>query len=245
MIFDDEFTTVPYLESDSAPPNWPHLVSSCTEKATNDQEDLAYAWLHPDAPSTVSEGAPSGSASEGAPSGQASEGESLATASEGASSYPTSQEMRGSDATVPSFVNLDTLGLRRSARIASNPKRPIYGLMILALSTFTSNISKSGAAIARCYQSRVTQYEDFLESNFDGTANRTSPLAQIYLTTTANNEVYNLSEMLKLPDKQEFLKAMHTKVESMFKEKIWVAVPKQEMLDHYKRERLKGKDLVV
>ena len=237
VIFDDEFTTVPYLESDSEPPNWPHLVSSCTERATDEQEDLAYAWLHPDAPSTVSEGAPVGSASEGAPSGQASER---------ASSHPTSQEMRGSDATDAtdtSFVNLDTLGLRRSARIANNPKRPVYGLMILALSVFTSNMSKSGAAIARCYQSRVTQYEDFLESNFDGTANRTSPLAQIYLTTTANNEVYNLSEMLKLPDKQEFLKAMHTEVESMFKEKIWVAVPKQEMLDHYRRERLKGKDI--
>ena len=59
----------------------------------------------------------------------------------------------------------------------------------------------------------------------------------------ANNEVYNLSEMMKQADKMEFIKAMHEEVDSMFKEKIWKAVPKQEMLDFYNTERSKGKDI--
>ena len=42
-----------------------------------------------------------------------------------------------------------------------------------------------------------TTYDDFLEANFDGTQNSTSPLAQIYLSVKADNEVYTFKEMLK------------------------------------------------
>ena len=48
LVFDDEFTTVPYLNStDDTPPNWPALLEHSTERATNGQEDLANEWLHP------------------------------------------------------------------------------------------------------------------------------------------------------------------------------------------------------
>ena len=53
MIFDEEFTTVPYLTSNTPPPNWLYLVETAQEKATDDQEKLAYDWLHPPSSSTV------------------------------------------------------------------------------------------------------------------------------------------------------------------------------------------------
>ena len=36
LVFDDEFTTVPYLKGPQEPQNWPHLLQHATEKATDD-----------------------------------------------------------------------------------------------------------------------------------------------------------------------------------------------------------------
>ena len=59
----------------------------------------------------------------------------------------------------------------------------------------------------------MIEYEDYLDRNFDGTRNSTHPLAQVYITSKANNEVYTLKEMLKEPDRLEFLKAMNKAAE--------------------------------
>ena len=89
--------------------------------------------------------------------------------------------------------------------------------MVLALSTFVNSCSQK---LASYYQARQIVYEDFLESNFYGSENKNSPLAQIYNATKSNNEVFTLKEMLTQPDKDKFIKAMHDEVESMFREKI-------------------------
>ena len=36
-VFNDEFTTVPYLKESQEPPNWPHLLQHATKKAADDQ----------------------------------------------------------------------------------------------------------------------------------------------------------------------------------------------------------------
>ena len=228
VIFDDEFTTVPYLQSDTSPPNWHSLISTSSETATEDQKNLAYDWLHPDKinplspdvspPPLVSEGATSD-----LPTGQHdSIGDTIGTTSEGDTILSNSQSMRGSglDTGDTSFVNLDTLGLRRSARVSKNPRRTPYGLLVMTLSTFCSGIKEAAIINHQCFQAQAVQYNDYLECCFDGTPNSLSPLAHIYQTSIANNEVFNLSEMLKLPDKMEFVKAMHDEVASMFKAKI-------------------------
>ena len=84
-------------------------------------------------------------------------------------------------------------------------------------------------------------YGDYLERKFDGANNKTSPLAQIYLASQANNECYNLKEILKEPDINQFMEAMVTEVASLFKEEIWKMVPKSEMLEHYTKQRKEGK----
>ena len=129
------------------------------------------------------------------------------------------------------------MGLRRSTRIAQNPNKINYGLIVLALSSFVENIPKK---FANCYQSRQIEYEEFLERNFDGTDNKSSPLAQIYASTKTNNEVFTLKEMLMETDKEEFIKAMHEEVEAIFKEKIWKRVPRKLMGKYYTEQREKG-----
>ena len=158
------------------------------------------------------------------------------------------------------FVEIETLGLRRSNRIRTKPdrlseidlkskeiphdppraSRPL-GFLILAASAFVAGgIHSPQETLAHCYQTRMIEYEDFLESNYDGTRNTTNPLAQVYLTSKANNEVYTLKEMLAQPDRSEFLKAMKDEVQSFFDEKIWTLVPREEMNKHYARQRAKG-----
>ena len=105
------------------------------------------------------------------------------------------------------------------------------------MSAFVTNSPSVTAFSATCFQSRVIEYNDFLERNFDGSTNQTSPLAQISLSSQANNETYTLKEMVREPDKDKFVEAMEVDVASMFKEKIWKAVLKRIMSDHYRTQR--------
>ena len=47
LVFDDKFTTVPYLESSNTPPNWQDLLANSSEQATDEQQRLSFEWLHP------------------------------------------------------------------------------------------------------------------------------------------------------------------------------------------------------
>ena len=98
--------------------------------------------------------------------------------------------------------------------------------MVLALSSFVNTFPQK---LANCYQARKIAYYDFLDTNFDGSPNHTSPLAQIYSATKSSNEVFTLKEMLAEPDRDDFIKAMQEEVESIFKEKIWKRIPRKLM----------------
>ncbi len=43
--FDDDFTTVPYMEAETIPPHWSDLVHSSSELASKNALNLAQAWL--------------------------------------------------------------------------------------------------------------------------------------------------------------------------------------------------------
>ena len=47
VVFDDEFSTVPYLYNEATPPNWDKLFEHCSEHATDTQEKVSEKWLHP------------------------------------------------------------------------------------------------------------------------------------------------------------------------------------------------------
>eukprot|EP00957_Ditylum_brightwellii_P010242 774594-Ditylum_brightwellii.AAC.2 len=44
VVFDDKFSTIPYLQSSEAPPNWTNLVAKCTENATEQVFTIASSW---------------------------------------------------------------------------------------------------------------------------------------------------------------------------------------------------------
>ena len=47
VVFDDDLSTVPYMEAGTLPPNWEDLVKYSSEMATTTDVDLADTWLWP------------------------------------------------------------------------------------------------------------------------------------------------------------------------------------------------------
>ena len=45
VVFDDDFTTVPYMERGELPPNWADLCQHSYESSTDESVDLALEWL--------------------------------------------------------------------------------------------------------------------------------------------------------------------------------------------------------
>ena len=88
--------------------------------------------------------------------------------------------------------------------------------MVMALTTFVRSTEAIANHTVKSFQAKVTEYNDFLQNNFDGTTNYTSPMAQIYLSSKSNNEVFTLKKMLQEPDKEHFIAAMEEEVASMF-----------------------------
>jgi hypothetical protein len=45
IVFDDDFSTVPYMERGEVPPNWDDLCRLSAESATDESVDLALEWM--------------------------------------------------------------------------------------------------------------------------------------------------------------------------------------------------------
>ena len=48
VVFDDEFTTVDYLDTEEIPPSWENLVENSCERATDEQYNTARTWYEGD-----------------------------------------------------------------------------------------------------------------------------------------------------------------------------------------------------
>ena len=46
LVFDDEFSTVPFLSNGEIPPHWSDLVSRSAQLVTSEEFDLATSWAH-------------------------------------------------------------------------------------------------------------------------------------------------------------------------------------------------------
>ena len=103
-----------------------------------------------------------------------------------------------------------------------------------------TSISSPQCSFQSAYSSFLGGYDDCLEANFDGTGNSFSILGQIYLSGKVSNKVYNLTEMMKQPDRNKFEEAMAKEVQDMFTNKIWKKVPKAKMLQYYQEKEKDG-----
>ena len=263
VVFDDSFSTVQYLDSSTPPPNWTKLIASSSDKISDLDATTPSTWFYPHLqPHTtqVSEGAALSSAQQNVSSILRSDKHhtkkvrfhpNLSTLDTSPSSTRTNspsiseaqQSAREDDTDDVPLLDLETMGLRRSQRLAQRPRQHYYGLLVLALTAVEDISTNIISSSTRCFQQRQAEYQNFLDRNFDGSPNSSGTLAQIFISSKANNEVFTLKEMLLQPDRDKFLEAMEKEVRSMFDEDIIEVVPRRQMLDHYNKVRAKGQSV--
>ena len=185
LIFDDEFSTVTYLSSICPPPNWLHLVKPCTERSTYDQQKLSHRWLYPhdtDGASNTPSESPGELISKSnatlnksiSESPSSNNLNSIATATPQPHTPPITDTMKpsatslhksvGEDSNdISPFVQLETLGLRRSERIKALPKstKP-YGLLVWAMSAIAQTANIAHDLTTKCFQTRLIHYNDYV-----------------------------------------------------------------------------------
>ena len=79
------------------------------------------------------------------------------------------------------FVDISSLGLRRSGRKKNKSK--FYGFLIMATALQTTMYN----GVSQAYNGYLQGCDDFLDLNFDGTPNSTSIFGQMYLSGKINN----------------------------------------------------------
>ena len=125
---------------------------------------------------------------------------------------------------MPTMPDLNNLSYRRRSRLKKPPNRFDSSALSTSLkvnvssdkpsrrkSTLFSMIclvstAISDPAIHASIHSRLVYHTQMVNQHFDGTWNHLNPFA--YSTEQSGNDVYTFKEMLKQPDKNEFIKAM-------------------------------------
>ena len=191
VVYDDNFTTVSCLSSADPPPSCLNILKHSTESATDEETQLAYAWLHPDDtnhtnnspsvtfhPNVTTE--PSPLPPKEQPLSPPSNKPSIKTNNH----RVTSSKGAGEEERSNTFLDINTMGLRRSPRIAAlPPRRAKYGLLATVMLAASNSYSTAVETVTHCFQARVVAYNDYLNHNFDGTPNHLNPLAHIYAST--------------------------------------------------------------
>eukprot|EP00957_Ditylum_brightwellii_P045607 3458993-Ditylum_brightwellii.AAC.1 len=154
MVFDDEFTTVPYINSTKAPPNWSSLVKHHSECATTESYTIA---------SMRYEGEEAHRAA-----GEQDDEDPAQMREQG---HEKMREPQGTG-----FVDTNNLGLRRSPRIrelnlkssmADDSEIPDQSIGLLLVALHTTTVIQY--QLHQCYQACKENYYEYIDSNFDGT----------------------------------------------------------------------------
>ncbi len=126
VVFDDDFTTVPFLRNGHEPSHWEQLCQKSSEKVTTEAYDLAKTWVttpmqppHSQDDVSDSEGVTLDSTSSRPNHGE--RGRDLSSVSSANEDSPNIGQ-RGSNQ-MPPIINLEQSGLRRSTRTSTSPKR--------------------------------------------------------------------------------------------------------------------------
>ena len=191
VVFDNIFSTVPFMRSASVPPNWKTLVETSTKLATDEYFDLAKMW-------TLTDSFENNDVNETATDTPDNNlVDSLVSEGDIAPNNTSLGERRSPDIGMPTMINLDTAGLRRSPRTLSQYERP-KRMTFFTMICLVTNVVATNASVIKntsSYATRALIYMEEVHINFDGTPNFTHRF--FFATSLADNESYILKEALK------------------------------------------------
>jgi hypothetical protein len=277
VVYDDDFTTVPYLRTATVPPHWAQLIEASshlevyTEKQVDTWHSLPELEVDPGDFSSDSSPAPSSAVNQDR-EGEHGHSESVLTNVESPhdaprvtrvtfsderdneihSESPVESNSRPNEWRMPDKINLDSSGLRRSARSAVLSRRDkVYSHSTTVLKSvkrsskhaclvlFSSFCTIGAALNGGVHSHQVLAQSSSLLSNaidsyhrvnslYDGTINCFSTLAQ---SSVASNETFNYKEALQQSDKIEFVKAMVHEVDDHESRKHWTLIRRSDLPD--------------
>lgn len=223
VVFDDEFSTLPFLRQQKEPPHWSTLVNQSRYLATDQEFELSNEWETIPAPKLHEPRIPeyegdrtttpqpktddSASTQHVLPK---SEGDKLPE-EPSSSAEPNKNKIPAEPDTetelgMPAFVDPNSIGLRRSER-TPKPRR---------IFTFASFYTMT-EAFSTCQNTSSINSETVI----DGTLNYINPVHQVFSSKT-DNETYTYREMMKQDDFRDFIKAMVIEIDEHTKRKHWV-----------------------
>ena len=222
VVFDDNFSTVPYLSSNDIPPNWTELVDK-SEKTTQHDYDLAKLWAHSlDNPTQYL---------------LDQEGDLLAIVEQ-------EQEKKGTFADQPTYSEGETtrellleptlpdinqMTSRRTKRVSTPTLKAressdksvqrLFGLSTI----FTSDVSFDPNKALYSFVSHLQN----INKLFDDTINQSH--FYIFSVVAETNDVYTLSQMLKIGDIKDFVLAMIKEIEDHESRGHWELVKRAHL----------------
>ena len=225
VVFDDDFTTVPYMRNGTIPPHWASLVKESSQLSTDEDFSIAETWFEK-ANQEIDKMENQDNAEEPTISEEklqptmsaAASGGGVNVGSEDNGGDPRATETFKEDLRMPEFTNLYKSGLRRSKRIAENEK---VKYTFLSLMSATSFFSKSTNAMTKL----TSTGQHLIESTsklFDNTIN----YLHSFSTVSDSNDIFTFKEMLQQPDRNEFVKAMLKEVSVHEQRNHWTMVPR-------------------
>ena len=277
VVYDDDFTTVPYLRTAEVPLHWAQLVEASsyleiyTERQVGTWQSLPDLDVDPGDFSSDSSPATSLAINQDC-EGELEHSEAVSMNVESPhdaprvtrvtfsderddeihSESPVESNSRPNEWRMPDKINLDSSGLRRSARSAVTSRREkVYSHSTTILKSvkrsskhaclvlFSSFCAIGAALNGGVHSHRVLAQSSSLFSNaidsyhrvnslYDGTINCFSTLAQ---SSVASNETFNYKEALQQSDKIEFVKAMVHEVDDHETRKHWTLIRRCDLPD--------------
>ena len=248
VVFDDQFTTVPYMKNGEVPPHWEELVNSHSESVTDEKIELANTWaetLSPDMtedtpfaedvnlqlsrsydPSKITPQLPLEDKEKETDPFKVSEGDKLPRMNNPPPRESTPKDgEKNASFYMPEVPDLDALTARRSTRTRSAPKRlsffTLFSLVTIG-SVFTSLFCNP-----QTYHDRAMAHMTLINQHFDGTLNYIHPLA--LATKNADNDTFTLKEMMKQDDKTDFIKAMMTELMEHESRNHWTVIQRSNL----------------
>ena len=147
---------------------------------------------------------------------------------------PASTDSKGDGLLMPDMINLESLGMRRSSRLATfERKQYACKTALMKFCAFgmamASSVSDPVAVFSHgqaCINSAVYQCE-IVNSNFDKSLNQIHHM--VLATGQTSNEVYTFKDMLKEDDRVDFIDAMEKEISAHEKRKHWESVPRSSL----------------
>ena len=223
VVFDDEFTTVPFMRNGEIPPQWEDLVKKSSEHATNENFDLASAWTADHFDQDGNDLALDGTEDSTANGGE-KENPSEDEVSKKKVQFADEEDARKS-LLMPTLPDLDQMTLRRSPR-NHPPSNPVYTKKTFMAVLFSSLLGFS-VAISNLptIPQRVAYHTEQANKLFDSTINIHHHMA---FTTDVQND-FTYKEMLQQSDKIDFFRAMEKEVKDHEDRNHWSLVERSTL----------------